>query len=106
VRHGDTVVALAATQPRVSADLSRRDRRTRSIEHLAIGARLARQPAMTRSYRLPRRIARKPRSLDAAVTSLGFTCFRLEPDFSPIESMFPRISMALLVRPAAAPWLR
>lgn len=61
---------------------------------------------MTRSYRLPRRIARNPRSIDPGVTSLGFTCFRLEADYSPIETLFPRISMALLVRPPAAPWLR
>jgi hypothetical protein len=44
--------------------------------------------------------------VDPDVTSLGFTCFRLDRDHAAVESLFPRITMALLVHPPVAAWLR
>ena len=43
--------------------------------------------------------------MDPSVASLGFTCFRLDSDFAPVELMFPRLSMATLIRGPQVPWL-
>jgi len=60
---------------------------------------------MTRSFR-PHWLTRpRPRRVDPGVTSLGFTCYRVDRDRAPFESLFPRITMALLVRPSAAAWM-
>jgi hypothetical protein len=62
---------------------------------------------MTRSYRSTRRIVRRrtPRYTDPSVASLGFTCFRLDSDFEPVELLFPRLSMATLIRAPQVAWI-
>jgi hypothetical protein len=104
-------VAARATKWHAIADRARR------IAHLAAGAPLAHLRGMTRSYGLMSRrtrritqpmLARQPRRVDANVTLLGFTCFRLEREadgFAPVESLFPRMTMAALVRPPSVSWL-